>query len=161
MHGAVVEFHALADADRTAAQHDDLLLVRDPHLVLLGVGGVIVRRCRFKLGGAGIHHLIGGDDAGGLTLLPDFLPGLAGQGRDGHIGKAALFSQPQQSCVQRSLLNFLFQLHNLDDLYQEPFVNHGLLMDLIYGAALAEIFSDGEEPFIILFADDGQQFLQV
>jgi len=63
MDAAVVELDALADAVRAATEDHDFLAVVVAHLVLDAVGGVVVRREGFELGGASVHEAVGGGDA--------------------------------------------------------------------------------------------------
>ena len=76
LHRAVVELDALADADRARAEHDGLRARQRLRLVLLLVGAVEVRRCRLELGGAGIDHLVGRQDAPLATRVADACSGI-------------------------------------------------------------------------------------
>jgi hypothetical protein len=61
---AVIEFNALADAVGAAAEdHDFFGLVVFDFVVAAVVGGIIIRRVGLKLGGAGVHEAVAGDDA--------------------------------------------------------------------------------------------------
>ena len=62
MDGGIIELHTLSDADRPAAQYQDLLADAGQGLVLLLVGGVEVRDIGLALSGAGIYHLVYRDD---------------------------------------------------------------------------------------------------
>ena len=71
VHAAVVELDALADAVGAAAQDDHRFLVGNGQsFVLLLVGGVEVRSVGLELGRAGVHRLVGGDDAVGDAARP-------------------------------------------------------------------------------------------
>ena len=61
---AIIEFDALADAIRPAAENDDPLAAfrLGGHFVFVLVRRVVVRRVGFELGGAGIDRLERGDD---------------------------------------------------------------------------------------------------
>ena len=59
MHAAVIEFNALADPVRPAAQDHDLALATLASLVLVAVRRIVVRRIRFKLCRAGVDQPIG------------------------------------------------------------------------------------------------------
>ena len=69
---AVVELDALADAIRPAAENHDLAFRVGAILVLVAVGGVVIRRVSFEFRRAGVDEAIGGDDAGGDALRADF-----------------------------------------------------------------------------------------
>ena len=66
---AVVELDALADAIRTAAEDDDLLLVGRIRLAGIFEAAVEIRRERFELGGAGVDALERGLQLQLLALL--------------------------------------------------------------------------------------------
>ena len=57
MYAGVVELDALTDAVRAGAEDDDGLAVALAQLGLVGVAGVVVRRDRVELGGAGVDGL--------------------------------------------------------------------------------------------------------
>ena len=64
MHGAVIKLDSLSDPDRSGSENQHLLFIRGLNRLVLPVkAGVVIRRKRLKLGGAGINHLEGGDDA--------------------------------------------------------------------------------------------------
>ena len=58
MDRGVIKFHALADADRAGAQHQNRRLVSDDAFVFLLVGGIEVRDVGAELSGAGVDHLV-------------------------------------------------------------------------------------------------------
>ncbi len=136
--GAVVELDALADADGAGAQHQHLLAVAGLHsLVLPVVGGVVVGGLRVELGGAGVHHFEGGDDA---VLLPQGLDlGLlhAAQGADIAVGEAHLLGPLQSVGGGHALAPLQLVLHVNDPLeaLQEPDVHLGDVVDLLGGEA--------------------------
>jgi hypothetical protein len=61
---AIVELDPLADTVRTTSQDDDLGLRGRPGLILLLVGGVVVRRVGLELRRAGVEELVNRDDSG-------------------------------------------------------------------------------------------------
>ena len=103
MDGGIVEFHALADADRARAQHHDLLLVRADALVLAAVAGVEVGDV-----GAGVqrvHHREGRRDARLPAQLPDRQLVHAPELGDGFIG---ILTDEKFSCLFDSKENRFF-----------------------------------------------------
>ena len=84
----VVELDALADPVGPGAEDDDGRLGVQRDLVLLVVGGVVVRRVRGELGGAGVHGLVDRADAEGLADAADDVLGVVRQGADLLVGEA-------------------------------------------------------------------------
>ena len=70
VHAAVVEFDALADAVRSAAQDEDFFPSRVAGFVFVPVGGVEVGGVSLEFRGAGVHQAVAGNDA----LFAAFLP---------------------------------------------------------------------------------------
>ncbi|CAM4383490.1 hypothetical protein DEMA109039_16665 [Deinococcus marmoris] len=66
VYGGVIKLHALPNPVGAAAQDDHLGPIGGRDLVLPLVGGVVVRRVRLELGGAGVHRLV---HRGGLRLF--------------------------------------------------------------------------------------------
>ncbi len=77
VHGAVVEFDSLTDADGAGTENQNLLPVRDFFLclvldfILIAVNRVIIRSFGFELGGAGVNHLVLCGDAVLLSEAAD------------------------------------------------------------------------------------------
>ena len=63
MNAAIIEFNALADAVRAAAQNHDLALVALAPFVLIAVRGVVIGRVSFEFRRARIHEAIGRQNA--------------------------------------------------------------------------------------------------
>jgi hypothetical protein len=70
---AVIEFDPLPDAVGAAPEDHDLAFLAAPDLVLVAVGGIIIRRVSLKLGRAGIDQAIGGDNAVRFAVGPNLL----------------------------------------------------------------------------------------
>ena len=125
----VVELHALADADGAGAQHNDFFPVGDHGFLLLLIGGVEIGHIALKLPGAGVDHLINGEN---MRLFP--------QGEEvvlGHVpelgqilvGEAHALGFLQQGQIPGVGFQFLFKVHDLLDLVQEHHVNLGDVAD--------------------------------
>ena len=129
MDRGVVEFHALADADRTGTQHEDLLAVARDGLVLLLVRGVEVGNIGVVLGGAGVDHLIDRDDAVleaeaddvGLALPPE-LP-------DELVAEAHALGLAEDLHVARSSLDAALHPDDVVDLLEEEPVDLRAVVD--------------------------------
>jgi len=160
--GAVVELDALADADGAGAQHQHLLLAGAVvhRLVFSVIGGIVVGGLGVELGGAGVHHLEGGDDA---VPLPQGLHlGLshAAQGADVAVGEAHLLGALQGVHIGLALTGLQLVLHVDDPLeaVQEPDVHLGDVVDLLGGEAAAQGLGHHEEPLV---GDLDQQVLDL
>ena len=82
MNCRVVELDALADPDRSAPHNQRLLPGEGDCFILRVVGAVEVRRLGFELGGAGIDHLVDGEDTPFLAKVAHLLGQPVGQGPD-------------------------------------------------------------------------------
>ena len=91
MDGGIVKLYSLSDTDRTRTKDDYLFLVGNDRLILLLVGRVEVWNVAFKLGGAGIYHLIDRGYAKLFTQGKDFGFLHIPQQSDLLIGKAHSF----------------------------------------------------------------------
>jgi len=107
MNCAVVELYSLADANGPGAQDQNLLAVGGDQLTLHVICGIVVGRLGRKLGGAGVHHLVGGNDAGGDAHIRDLLPAFSRQAGDLLIGKARALGLSQNLGIQ-SRLDLIF-----------------------------------------------------
>ena len=63
MDGRVVKLDALPDADRAGAKHKNFLFLRDKRFIFLFIGRIEIGNIAFKLRGAGVDHLIHGEEA--------------------------------------------------------------------------------------------------
>src|SRR5437867_3373719 len=115
------ELDPLADTVRPGAQDDHLVAGGWRRLVLLLVGGVEVGRVGGELGGAGVHHLEGGADAGGEPRRSRLELRRARELGDASIGEAHLLGASQHARVaEAGGLDRLLERHDLPDILQEP-----------------------------------------
>ena len=166
MHAAVVELDPLADAVRAAAEDHhlaarfrlDLTLRRHQLQAAVVVqalqwplvGGVVVRRGRGELSGAGVDCLEHGADAQPLAVGPHLQLMATDSPGDLAIGEAQLLELQQRHCIQLRQLAALEQpLLSLDDpaqLGQEPDVDRREAMDLGIAVAVHHRRANREDP---------------
>ncbi len=120
MHAAVVEFDALADPVRAAAQDDDFAFCRGSGLVLGFVGGIVVGRVGLEFGGAGIHELVDRQDVPVKTPFADSVLRCFPQFAQAAVGETPAFRLAQQIVGRGCCLQQLLRLDNLSDLVQKP-----------------------------------------
>ena len=106
-------------------------------LVLLLVGGVEVGRVGLELGRAGVHRLVGGDDAVGHAARPHLQLGGPEEPADVLVAEAQPLRVPQflsrqggETALFSERLEVLLGLHDLAQLLQEPLVDEGGLEEL-------------------------------
>ena len=135
MAAAIVELDPLADAVGPAAEDDYPPLARllGRRLVLVLVGRIVVGRIGLELGGAGVHRLERGHDAATLPLGADVHLGHVAEHGQLPVGEAELLGLAEQ-CVIDLLGGAgrpqpLLQLHDFQQLLQEPGVDAGQLVD--------------------------------
>ena len=169
MDGAVVEFDSLSDTDGAASQHQHLLRADGSvgtelaasgflRLVFSAVYGVIIRRARLELRGAGIHHLISGCDAVFQAQIFDLPLRHSGQVADHVVRELQTLRLAQKLRRERALLQLLFHLHQNGDFIDEPLVHHGDLVDRLIIQPFAQGFRNDPDPLIVHFF---QAFLQI
>ena len=159
MDGAVVELDALADADGTGAEDDDLFLAgavlvdEFPGLVLLVKGGIEVGSLGLKLGGTGIYHLIGS-----IEPFFGFLPGQCCHGsvQEAHLLGLQVFVLGQFS-IGQPVLHF----RQLAEFIEEPAVDHGEFEDLIQGNASLDGFVDYKDALVVAVLQQTADLLRV
>ena len=151
MYRTVVKFDPLTDTNGAGAQHNHLAPAGHLHLVLLPPeGGIVVRRSCFKLSGAGIDHLIAGHNAHALARCADFVHGLAGDFRNGHIGQAHGLSCLHQAGRQRLLRQLVFYIGDIFELIYKPLVNFGDGVNFLNrGCTAAQSLGHDENAFIV------------
>ena len=145
MDAAVVEFDALADPVRAAAEDHDLPAGRGDDLVLVAVGGVVVGRERLELGRTGVDQTVNGVDAGLLAMGAHGSKIGRQQVRELHVGVAGLLGAAQQAGVdgrERVPLQLLLHLAELAQLVQEPRIDLRQVIDLLHGIARPEGVAD-------------------
>ena len=151
MHGAIVKFHALANTDRSAAQHHDLLFPGFLYFIFHTVGRVIIGCLRIKFCRTGIHHLVDGENSplfaqgtdGKAVLVPSCkLP-------DSHVCKAVGLYGTQKFRCQFFCFQAVFQRNDMQNFFQKEFINFCNSMSFFHGHAPAERFRKGKEPLVI------------
>ena len=157
VHGGVVEFHALADADRARAQHHHLLAVGDDGLVLSKVAGVEIGDVR--AGVAGVHHAVDGHHAALHAQIPDCALVHVPQPGDAGIGEAQLLRLAQGLRVHGMLGHDALKVHDLLEGLEEEGRDLGGLVDAIHGNAQTQQLRDGVEVVVAEFGDVAQQLL--
>ena len=89
MNTAVIEFDALTDAIRAAAEnHHFLRGVAFDFVVAAIVGGIIIRGVSLELRRAGVHEAIARHETDAFALGADGVLGRAGEMRDLPVGKS-------------------------------------------------------------------------
>ena len=144
MAAAIIEFDALADPVGSAAEDDDLLLVRWRGFVgrVAGkrrfVGRIHVSRRRSEFGGAGVDALEDRPHAKLAAALRNLFGGKPGELAEPRIGKSHRFEPAQRRRRRRQALaaDFGFHLDDAADLGQEPRIDMAGIVDV--GIAHAE-----------------------
>ena len=129
---AVIELDALADAVRTAAEHDHLAALGLRRLVVLAERAVVVRRLRHKLRGTGVHQAVAALDAELDPAVKHLALETPHEVRNLAVGVALelrLLHQLKGNVLHPELLNPLLRFNEVLDLTQEPRVDLGLLPD--------------------------------
>jgi hypothetical protein len=147
-HGAVVEFDALADADRARPDHEHLLGRRGVCLVLLLVRRVEVGRRRIELGGAGVHHLVDRPQSPLVAQCAHLLGQPVGERADLRIAEAEALGLAQQAW--RQVLGEQAPLHRHDapEAFDEPGVDAAASGDLARVDVAADRGEHGPEAFV-------------
>ena len=169
MNGTVVELDSLPDSDGAASQHQHLLRADGSvgtelaasgflRLVFSAVYGVIIRRARLELRGAGIHHLISGCDAVFQAQIFDLPLRHSGQAADHVVRELQTLRLAQKLRRERALLQLLFHLHQNGDFIDEPLVHHRDFIDRLIIQSLAQGFRNDPDPLVVHFF---QAFLQI
>ena len=139
VHAGVVELDALTDAVRAGAEDDDGLAVALAQLGLVGVAGVVVRRDRVELGGAGVDGLVDRAQAVGPAQLANRVLALVteiAQVGDLQVGQAGELRLLQQLGGEfLGVAHFHRGLVDEGQLLDEPRVDLGGVEDLPFGGA--------------------------
>ena len=97
MYRAVIELHALPDADRPRAEHNDLLLMRYGDLVLgTAKGRIVVRGRGFKLGGTCVDHFVARHNVVRTAHTANLIDRLVREFRNRNVGKSGPFCRGKQ-----------------------------------------------------------------
>ena len=146
--GGVVKLHALTDADRACAEHDDLLLVRAARLALCagGIGGVEIGDV--SAGVAGVHHLVGGVEPQLHALGIHILLAHAPEPRDVGVTEAHLLGLLERLSVALVRAERLLHVHDAADGLEEVGRDHRQCSDLVHARAQTQQLRDGKEPVI-------------
>ena len=174
---AEIELDPLSDADRPAAQDEDLFLFRAAVfsgvcrsvsaavlpdelrcLVLRPVDRVEIRGLRLELRGAGVDHLEGGHDS---LLLPDpahLRFSLSREPRNHGIREFLTLCPLQKGDAQVLIPEPPLRLHQIPDLLQEPGIDHGQFMKAVDADAPPEGFCQKPDSPVI---GDPEPFFQV
>ena len=147
---AIVKLNPLSDPVRATAKDDDFLGVGRTrfafHIAHRGglVGGIHIRRLRFKLGGTGVDPLEDGVDAQIAAGTADLRFVTAGQFGKAGIGKAhhLQLANAVRGDGQARFCDFRFNVHNLADPGKEPRIERGDGVDLVICQAVAHGLGD-------------------
>ena len=157
MHRRVVELHALTDADRTRAEHHDLLLVAHQRLVLLLVGRVEIGHVGAELAGARVDHLVHGEDAVALAQAEHLMLRKAPQAPDVLVAEAHALGVAQRVRVARTVAHHALELDDVLEFFEEEEVDLRVVVDQRQVDAHADELGHGEEPVVGALLDVGQQ----
>ena len=161
MYGTIIEFNALADADRAGAKHQYLFgRMRFHGFILAAKAGIIIRGGCFKFSRTGIHHFKYRRNAVFITHSLNFFLRKPGQSGDDRIRKFHALCLPQQFRVKRLLLQGVFHFHNNRQLINEPVIYHRDIMYRIIVHAFSQCFSNYIDSLVIHFFHPIQQFFR-
>ncbi len=149
MDRTVVKLDALADTDRSGTKHQHLAPVGSLNLVLLGIRGIVVWSNRFEFRGAGIDHLVAGQDVPALAPAADFRFRPQRQLGDGPVGQAAPFCGPHQLRRHRFADDPLFHGDNPSDLIDKEGIDRGDPGNLRRIHAAAQGLGDHEQALVV------------
>ncbi len=166
MYAAVVEFNALADTVRAAAENHDFVTINGRvRFTLLFISGVHVGGVGGEFRRAGIHAFVDRMQVILLAQLADLRLTHTRQFRQTRIGKAFALQVTQEVSVEASNPDvgyFLFQTHQLFNLHQEPAVDVGQVEHAVHRQARAEGIGDVPDTLgarvFQLAANFGQRF---
>ena len=138
--GGVIELHPLPYADGAGTKDDHLAFFTGDRswIGLIGrlVGRVEVRGCAFELAGAGIDHLVDGDDAFPLSQAVEIGLGHAPGASYVGVGEAVALEQAKGVHISHMLGHGLFQRNDLLEMRKEEVVYLGDFMDFFRGMTL-------------------------
>ena len=164
MHAAVVEFDALADAVRTAAEHHHLAPRRRPGFALFLVARVHVGSTGGELGRAGVDPLVDRADAQRPAMLAHHALIDAEQRRQAAVGEALALQRAHCAGIQRvegATGQLLFVTDQVLDLHQEPRIDAADAVHLVDRQADAEGVRDIQQPVRTRRAHFGTDGVQI
>ena len=164
MDGGIVEFHALSDADRARAKHDDLFLVRKaaflPDLLRLQqiqISGIEIRDIF-----PGMERIDHPEDRRDALFFPPavncglvHLPNL----RDIPIGKAHGLGSDQSLSIPGLGAEQRFHLHDLPQTFKKDIGDHRHAVELIDPMPAPQQFRDGKDAVVTRLTDVFEQLL--
>ena len=184
MHGAIVKFNALPDADRSGAENQDLLPVCELlfclvlFLLIIRVDRIIIWRLCRKLRRAGIDHLVDCGDAERGAARPHLLLVQPRQTRNRAVRVPAALGLEEQLLRQQllclrlaaaidplcrdsapCLLELCLDLHEMRDLVDEPLVDHRDLMNRAVRDALAQRLRDHPDALVVDHGEPREELL--
>src|SRR5262245_51730421 len=147
MHAAVVELDALTDAIGATAQDHDLFSLSRVRFVFPFVGGIEIGREGGKFGATGIHGAKNRHDSFLLAKFSDLFLGAVCKRGEMSIGKAHLLPGSQSFTTDLPYLsppslNFALRYNDLTDLFQEPRIDAGQLINFLRVHAQAKGVTD-------------------
>ena len=157
VHGRVVEFDALADADRAGTEHDDLLFPADDRLVFFLVGRVEIGHVGGEFAGAGVDHLVDREDVVLLAQTVHFVLRKAPQLTDVLVAETHALGSAERLDVHRVCADDVFELDDVLELLQEEHVDLRLVVDQRQVDAVTDQLADGIEPVVGSPLDVGEQ----
>lgn len=160
MDGAVVEFNALADADRAGAEDDDGIAALRFDFVFLSVGGIVVRRMGFKFRGACIDHLVVRMDIEFLLQASDRLFIFRNEMGNGAVRHLDALRIAERVFIEAFLAEPFFRHDDVLHLVQEEQVDLRDAVDFFRFDAAPQRFRDDEEAFIVHAVQEAADIIQ-
>ena len=158
MDAAVIKLDSLTNPIGSPAQYHNLSLGRWSNLIFAGIGRIVVRRLRFKLGGAGIHGFKCRFNPG--RLAPRSYLCLGGTTNTCELAirepeLLCLINQPPRCfrhwLSRRPVLKFFFKFHlevdNLFDVIKKERIDFRIGVNLFNAHPLPQRLFDVKNPF--------------
>src|SRR5699024_7450049 len=146
----IVELHSLSNADRPAAEHQDLFPVTSHGFIFQLIRTVEIWSSRFKFRSACIHHLIDRHyavlPAHTEYLLFFYAPAV----RDDPVAESVLLRPFQMRYRAVILFQFMFNINDMLELPQKEHVDSGPFMYFLHGNPAPQSLADIEQPFVTL-----------
>ena len=166
---AIVELDALADAVRPAAENDDLAIVGGARLAGRSaderrlIGRIHISGGRSEFRRAGVDALEHRTHVEPVTQGAHLVLGLARERGEAHVGKACRFQHAQARRIARQamLADLVFEVHDLLEASDEPWVDLAGFEDLLAAHAHAQGLADDQQAVGGLLAEAGAQHVPV